>query len=146
MLEGERRDCMRGLGLALGLAVLLVAPVVGAGTREDQAQAAVDSWLPLVDRGPCEASWEQTAEALKTAISKDEWRKGCEGARQRLGKLVSRKLKSRQYTERIPELPDGKYVVFQYDSVFEQKASAVETVTTMVDFDGTWRVSGYFAQ
>jgi hypothetical protein len=63
-----------------------------------------------------------------------------------LGRLVSRKLKSRQYTEQIPGVPDGKYVVIQYDSVFEQKASAVETVTPMVDFDGAWRVSGYFVK
>ena len=32
----------------------------------------------------------------------------------------------------------------QYDSVFENKDSAVETVTPMLDPDGTWRVSGYF--
>jgi hypothetical protein len=43
-------------------------------------------------------------------------------------------------------VPDGKYVVIQYDSVFEQKASAVETVTPMLDSDGAWRVSGYFVQ
>ena len=39
---------------------------------------------------------------------------------------------------------DGKYVVIQYDTVFEHKASAVETVTPMPDPDGVWRVSGYF--
>ena len=61
-----------------------------------------------------------------------------------LGKLVSRKLKSREYTEKMPGAPDGKYVVIQYDSVFEKKASAVETVTSMADPDGAWRVSGYF--
>jgi hypothetical protein len=33
----------------------------------------------------------------------------------------------------------------EYESVFERKSSVLETVTTMVDFDGTWRVSGYFA-
>jgi hypothetical protein len=136
---------MGGLAVAWALAVFLVAPAFGAETGEDAAQAVVESWLKLVDQGPCVASWEQTARALKAAISKDEWTKGCEGARQRLGKAVSRKLKSRQYTEQLPGLPDGKYVVIQYDSVFEQKASALETVTTMVDFDGTWRVAGYFA-
>ena len=136
---------MRGLAVAWVLIVSLVAPAFGAEAREDAAQAVVESWLKVVDQGPCAASWEAAADALKTAISKDEWTKGCEGARQVLGKLVSRKLKSRQYTEQLPGLPDGKYVVIQYDSVYEQKASALETVTTMVDFDGTWRVSGYFA-
>jgi len=29
-------------------------------------------------------------------------------------------------------------------AVFEKKKAAVETVTPMMDRDGTWRVSGYF--
>jgi hypothetical protein len=137
---------MRCLAVTCGLAVLLVAPALGAEKPEDAAQAVADSWLTLLDEGQYEASWEQAATPLKAAISKDEWKKGCGGARQPLGKLVSRKVKSRQYTEQIPGVPDGKYVVIQYDSVFEQKASAVETVTPMVDFDGAWRVSGYFVK
>jgi len=60
-----------------------------------------------------------------------------------LGKVVSRKLRSRQYSEKLPGAPDGKYVVIQYETVFEKKASAVETITPMLDPDGVWRVSGY---
>ena len=32
----------------------------------------------------------------------------------------------------------------RFESSFEHKASAVETVTPMKDADGTWRVSGYY--
>ena len=137
---------MRGLAVACGLAVLLVTPASRAETPEDAAQAVADSWLKLLDQGQYEASWEQAAKPLQAAIGKDEWTKGCGGARQPLGKLVSRKLKSRQYTEQLPGVPDGKYVVIQYESVFDHKASAVETVTPMVDSDGAWRVSGYFVR
>jgi hypothetical protein len=35
-------------------------------------------------------------------------------------------------------------VTIQYETVFENKASAVETITPMLDPDGIWRVSGYF--
>jgi Protein of unknown function (DUF4019) len=137
---------MRGLAAACGVAVLLVVPALRAETPEDAAQAVADSWLKLLDKGQYEASWEQAAKPLQAAIGKDEWTKGCGGARQPLGKLVSRKLKSRRYTKQIPGVPDGQYVVIQYDSVFEQKASAVETVTPMVDSDGAWHVSGYFVR
>jgi ribosomal protein S17E len=41
-------------------------------------------------------------------------------------------------------VPDGKYVVIKYDTSFENKKSAVETVTPMLDKDGKWRVAGYF--
>lgn len=61
-----------------------------------------------------------------------------------LGKVQSRKLKSATYTKTLPGAPDGQYVVLQYESSFEHKQSAVETVTPMLDNDGKWRVSGYF--
>jgi hypothetical protein len=41
-------------------------------------------------------------------------------------------------------VPDGEYVVFQFNTSFEQKAAAVETVTAMREKDGTWHVAGYF--
>ncbi len=44
----------------------------------------------------------------------------------------------------MPGAPDGEYVVIQYDSSFEHKQAAVETVTPMLDKDGKWRVSGYY--
>jgi hypothetical protein len=49
-----------------------------------------------------------------------------------------------EYAEKLPGAPEGKYVVIQYETVFENRASAVETVTPMLDPDGVWRVSGYF--
>jgi hypothetical protein len=64
--------------------------------------------------------------------------------RKQVGALVSRKLKSAQYATSLPGAPSGKYVVIQYDSVFQNKSDAVETVTPMLDKDGQWRVSGYF--
>jgi hypothetical protein len=35
-------------------------------------------------------------------------------------------------------------VVIQYDTVFKNKAAAVETIAPMLEKDGAWRVSGYF--
>jgi ribosomal protein S17E len=39
---------------------------------------------------------------------------------------------------------NGVYVVIEFESSFENKKSAVETVTPMMDKDGKWRVSGYY--
>jgi hypothetical protein len=117
---------------------------LAAEKAEDGAQAAALAWLPLVDQEQYEASWEQAAKVFKGAVTKAQWKDAARGARGPLGKLVSRKLKSRQYSESLPGAPDGKYVVILFESVFEKKASAVETVTPMLDPDGVWRVSGYF--
>lgn len=39
---------------------------------------------------------------------------------------------------------EGRYVVIQYDTTFENKKSAVETITPMMDSDGRSRVAGYY--
>jgi hypothetical protein len=135
-----------GLACLLSLGSLALA---GSGTRaaetpEDAAQAAAESWLKLVDAGQYGESWERSGSLFKGAVTLDQWKQALTGVRGPMGKLVSRKIKSRQYRERMPGGPDGKYVVLQFDAVFENKASAVETVTPMVDPDGVWRVSGYF--
>ena len=105
---------------------------------------AAETWLKLVDTEQYEESWEQAAELFKGGVTKEQWQQAASGVRKPLGPLVSRKLKSRQYTEQLPGAPDGQYVVIQFDAVFENKSAAVETVTPMLDPDGAWRVSGYF--
>jgi len=126
------------------LAVLLGAAARAEQKPEDAAQPAAESWLKLVDEGKHGESWDQAAKLFKGAVTREQWDMALTGVRGPLGKLVSRKIKSREYLEKVPGGPDGKYVVIQYDTVFEKKASAVETVTPMVDPDGVWRVSGYY--
>lgn len=65
-------------------------------------------------------------------------------SRDPLGKVLTRKLKSATYAKTLPGAPDGEYVVIQYESSFEHKQSAIETVTPMLDKDRSWRVSGYY--
>jgi hypothetical protein len=123
----------------------LIGPSVSAAdTPEDLAQKAAESWLKLVDTGRFGDSWAEAAGLFKKAITQAQWEQAARAAVTPLGKLASRKLKTRQYAEKLPNAPDGKYVVIQYDSVFANKASAVETITPMLDADGVWRVSGYY--
>ena len=73
-----------------------------------------------------------------------DWVHAVTAVRAPLGPLKSRTLKSANFTRSLPGAPDGEYVVIQFDSQFEHKASAVETVTPMRDKDGIWRVAGYY--
>ena len=61
-----------------------------------------------------------------------------------IGKTYYRTLKYKKYTTTLPGAPDGEYVVIQYQTSFERKKSAIETVTPMRDKDGKWRVAGYY--
>jgi hypothetical protein len=64
--------------------------------------------------------------------------------REPLGTVKSRKLQSAKYSTTLPGAPDGEYVVLKYDTSFEKKDSAVETITMALDKDGKWRVVGYY--
>jgi hypothetical protein len=100
------------------LPVILIGPAWSAGEREAAAQAAAESWLKTVDAGDYTSSWEQAAKLFKDAVTQEQWVRAAKGTRAPLGKLVSRRLKSRQYTEKLPGALDGKYVVIQFDTVF----------------------------
>ncbi len=131
--------------LCVGIVVAMFAASARAAEKpEDLAQSAAESWLKLTDAGNAGASWDEAAKLFKGAVTKEQWTQALAGVRPPLGKVISRKVTSRQYGEKVPGAPDGKYVAIQYYTVFENKASAVETITPMLDPDGTWRVSGYF--
>ena len=111
---------------------------------EKAAQGAAKKWLALVDQGQYAESWGTAASYFKNAVPEMQWVQSMKGARQPLGKMISRRLKSATFTTSLPGVPDGQYVVIQYATSFENKASAVETVTPLRDPDKQWRVSGYF--
>jgi hypothetical protein len=111
---------------------------------EELAQQSSDAWLALNDSGKYDDAYQEAAHYFKNAVTKDQWQNSMRASREPLGKVLSRKLKSATYTKTVPGAPDGEYVVILYDSSFEHKQSAVETVTPMLDKDGKWRVSGYY--
>ena len=111
---------------------------------EQLAQHSAESWLALIDSGKYADSWQESALLFKAHVTKSQWSSMIAATRDPLGTVVSRKLKSAQYTKTLPGAPDGEYVVIQFDTSFEHKQSAVETVTPMLDKDGKWKVSGYF--
>jgi hypothetical protein len=121
-------------------AAVFAAPARAADKPEDLAQSAAESWLKLTDAGDGGAAWEQGSKLLKAAYTKEARTQLGDLALASLGKVVSRKLTSRQMPERAP---DGKYMTIQCETAFQKKTSAVETVTLTLDPDGVWRVMGY---
>ena len=116
-------------------AILAVLPRLAAG-----------HWLALTDAGRYDASWDQAASLFKGAVTKTNWESAIRGVRTPLGAVKSRKLKSAQFTKSLPGVPDGEYVVVQFETQFENQATAIETVTPLREKDGSWRVSGYFVK
>jgi Protein of unknown function (DUF4019) len=132
------RLIIAGLILSGGIAM---ASDVG---KEAAAVSAAEKWLATVDAREYASSWKEAAELFRNAITPEQWEQSMQTARKPLGKLISRKVLTKVYKSSLPGAPDGEYVVIQFATSFENKKTAIETVTPMLDKDGKWRVSGYY--
>ena len=132
--------------LCLVLAVVGATPAraEGTGGAEEEALAAAKAWLALVDEGDFAGSWESAAALFKNAVTAEQWEQSLRAVRTPLGAAESRKVATKRFETSLPGAPDGEYVVIQMETSFENKASAVETITPMRDSDGEWRVAGYY--
>jgi hypothetical protein len=131
----------------LAAALLFLALPAAAQTdveKKAAAEKAALSWLQGVDAGRYAESWDAAAALFKKAVTRSQWTQALGSVRPPLGSLLSRKLKSATHATTLPGVPDGEYVVLEFEASFEKKRSAVETVTPTLDSDGVWRVSGYY--
>jgi len=137
--------CKRASWVLTLTLLLTVGAVAQAQQKPEQlAQQSSDAWLTTVDSGKYADSWQDASSLFKAHVSKEQWQSMVGPVRDPLGRVLSRKVMSASYTKTLPGAPDGEYVVVKYDTSFEHKQSAVETVTPTLDKDGKWRVSGYF--
>jgi hypothetical protein len=141
-------------GNAMKIAVAICAITLWAGTvaaatptatsEVASAESAARAWLGLVDAGNYAKSWSSASSVFRQKVSESQWESAAASARAPFGAFKSRTLQSATPRSALPGAPDGQYVVIQFASSFEHKASAIETVTPMMDTDGNWHVSGYY--
>jgi hypothetical protein len=145
-MNGRKKTVIWGLGLALTLLAgpAFSQPIPWEAAAQEKAVAAAEQWLALVDQGKYEESWSEAAAYFQGAVTREQWVQSMNGFRKPLGNLLERKFKSARFTASVPGAPDGKYVVIEFETSFENKKTAVETITPMLDKVGQWRVSGYY--
>ena len=113
---------------------------------EAAAVEAARPWLALVDGKLYEASWKQAAAQFQKAAPQEEWAQKSSGVREPLGNVREREVRSAKYATSLPGAPDGEYIIIvQFDTRFEHKDHAVETVT-LVKEDGRWHATGYYVR
>jgi Protein of unknown function (DUF4019) len=120
-----------------------IAPADEASMKKD-AQAAGEQWLALIDGSKYADSYDAAAPMFKAALTKADWQKALIGVRTPLGKNESRQLATATYATSLPGAPDGKYMVMQFNTSFQNKKEAIETLTMVLGDDGQWRSIGYF--
>ncbi|KAG1694646.1 Creatinase [Nymphon striatum] len=101
------------------------------------------TWLEIIDQGKYEESWNKTAPIFQQYLTSAEWNEALKKARKPFGKLLSRSATEEKAHDSLPGAPSGKYIVIKFSTKFENKASAIETVTLKKD-QSIWRVAGYF--
>ena len=80
---------------------------------------------------------------FQAKLTAESWSRMAQSARMPFGALVQRKPGPVSFTKTLPGAPDGDYAVIRYQTAFEKKAEAVETVTLAREADH-WAVIGYF--
>ncbi|MCL7486667.1 MAG: DUF4019 domain-containing protein [Desulfobulbaceae bacterium] len=142
-----KKTLMQRLVAAVLFSLLFTLPA-GAANDEATAQAimAAEEFLLLLDTVQYVRSWDGEASFFKSQVPRDTWIKQISSLRPALGKVITRLILDARHVTKLPGAPDGQYVVIQYNTNFENKREAVETVTPMLDKDGKWRVSGYYIQ
>ncbi|MCC2955308.1 DUF4019 domain-containing protein [Massilia sp. IC2-477] len=101
------------------------------------AHGAAQEWLKLVDAENYAAAYEASANEVRAKTPKFAWNMLLSAVHLPLGQLRARKL-----VTTAPEA-GGKRVKFEFDSQFEKDKQVRENVTTVLDQDGKWRVTGY---
>jgi hypothetical protein len=146
--EQEARAGVRRSELAAWLSALSLAglgrPAGAHPDWEREATGAAQAWLRLVDDGRHPASWASAAPILREEVGSLEWDAALHAVRDPLGRCFWRKLQSRAAVEGPPGELRGPYVVIRFESVFERRRGATETITPVLGPDGRWRVAAYF--
>lgn len=108
--------------------------------EEQTAIQSAESWLAIVDKGKYRESWEGLADLFKQNDKEEEWINDLNRSRKPLGKVLERELR---HESKSSEASVGEYLIFQYETSFENKKSVVEAVSVIKDKDGNWRILGY---
>ncbi len=134
---------MKKVMLALILLVCAQAAHAEPASNDD-AQNAVLAFLSLVDQREYEKSYLAASAVLREEVSQEDWVAHISNLRAPLGPLDERMLSASEPQESLPEAPPGEYIIFTFDSSFENNKYITEVVAVAKGGDDVWRIIGYY--
>ena len=120
--------------------------VIANPEYEKAGQNAAHAWLLLLDRKDWGTAWEASSGVFRQTVPLGTWMDNIPKLRDPLGAFVERQPGLALYKKTLPGRPAGDYVTVSFMSKFAGKEQVVETVTTVREPDGRWRVTGYTAR
>jgi hypothetical protein len=109
---------------------------------EKAGQSAAQAWLLLLDRKDWGTAWDASSGVFRQNVPLGTWMDNVPKVREPLGALVEREPGVPFYKKTLPGRPEGDYVTVVFISKFANR-QVEETVTTVRESDGRWRVTGY---
>lgn len=139
------KNFVQKTAVALFMSVSLSLSVTASAAPEKFdsrfAIGAALEWLEDVDKGQYNKSWNGLAASFQARWERKDWKAQLETIRDPLGLLVSRTLVSETRSPASGDLPEGKYIVYQFDTLLLSRVT--ETVVMTIDKDAKWRVANY---
>ncbi|MCM2263873.1 MAG: DUF4019 domain-containing protein [Desulfuromonadales bacterium] len=132
-----------GIFLALLLILLLPCPSWATGDEQQQVAVAARHFVTLLDAGDAELAWRQLTPLAQILKHQEQWLLLHKTLRKAYGPLDKRDLRGVTLQHRYAMLPDGRYANVQFDTVFSNKRTAVETIILTLSEDGRWLVHDY---
>src|SRR5665213_556235 len=147
----ERRSPKKILAGALSLTIVAsVCSVSAVGYNAYDPKAAVvesmQAWLKEIDGGRYEQSWDDSSTYFRRNVSSALWLQGMNRDRASYGKCNYRHLVSVQFIKN-PALGfkyNGVLANAQFESSYANMKYTVDTVTFILEADGTWKALGYY--
>lgn len=107
------------------------------------AEAEALNLTSLLDQGKYRDGWQRHHATTKSLIAEDGYHDLLTKFRGPLGKVLSREVQTEEFTTAIPSFPDGEYFVIIYNTSFEHKKIAKETLTLALNPSGGFEVLTY---
>ena len=125
--------------------ILAWAFALATGIAMAQDAKPGDDFLRLVDTKKYAESWDVASAFFKQSVSRTDWTDQVVRARDPLGDVASRTLKTSVPQKDPAGAPPGEYLLQTYETVFaSQGAPRTETLALVREADGRWRTVGYF--
>lgn len=141
----RRYFCCFSLVLLSSLFLPLSLPAAPPSAQKPIVRQA-EVFLQLLDQQKPLKAWQLTTLYFKKKIPSQSWQQLYQAKRQRLGKPLARRFAGYRFHSTFEQAADGLYLRINYRTDFAARANVVERIEMYKDFDGRWRVIGYFLE
>lgn len=103
-------------------------------------------FVQLLDKGRPLDAWSRTTLYFRKKLPPQRWQRLYRNQRQRFGRPVERRVGGYRFFSSFEKAADGLYLQVRFLTDFEARKGLTERVMMYKDYDGRWRVIGYFLE